>query len=133
MTVFKAAQASLNDAVATLSKNAYTVTAGTTGAATLTATQFVMGVYTQADGGAAANITTPTAAAIVALIKGCAVGTSFDFILRNLDAADAMTLVGGTGVTVVGAATAAATSCAHFKAVVTNVTASSEAVIVFRS
>jgi hypothetical protein len=129
--VFKTEQKSLNDAIATLSKQKMTVTAGTTGARTLSADEFVDGVFTQADGGAAANITTPTAAAIVAAIKGCEVGTSFDFILRNLDAADAMTLVGGSGVTVVGTATAAAASCSHFKGVVTNV--GTPAVLVFRS
>lgn len=129
--VFTASQPSLNDAVATLSKAVRPASTLGTGAVTLTTAQMINGVATIPDGGAAANITTPTAAAIVAAIRGAAVGTSFMFLMRNNDAADAKTLVGGTGVTIVGTAAVAATTTALCVVHLTNVTASSEAVTVY--
>jgi hypothetical protein len=134
MKVFKSAVPSLNDAIAQLSQNVYTKVDAASGAGsvTLTVDQFVNGIYVQADGGAAANKTTPTAAAIVAGIKGCKVGTCFSFMLRNEDAADAMTVVGGTGVTVKGTATVAATKNSIWVGYVVSVTASSEAVHLFQ-
>jgi len=56
----------------------------------------------------ARTITTPTAAAIIAA-TGSVVGTSFQFSYINL-AAYVATLSGGTGVTIVGLATTAATA-----------------------
>ena len=60
---------------------------------------------------AARNVTTGTAAAIIALASGYAVGDTTEFTLINLaGATHVLTLVGGTSVTIVGAATVAAAS-----------------------
>lgn len=57
---------------------------------------FIIGVPT-----AAANYTTDTALNIVNAIQGAVVGSTVQFILRNkAAAADTITLVGGTGVTI---------------------------------
>ena len=60
---------------------------------------------------AARNVTTGTAAAIIALASGYAVGDTTEFTLINLAAAThALTLVGGDGVSIVGSAAVAAAS-----------------------
>ena len=57
------------------------------------------------------NVTTGTAAAIIALAEGYAVGDSTQFTLINLAATThALTLVGGDGVSIVGSAAVAAAS-----------------------
>jgi len=84
---------------------------------------------------AARNVTTATAAAIVAeLGSGVRVGTTFSITLRNQAAATyAMTLVGGTGVTLDAdnTNTAAAASTRQFIGRVTNATSGAEAVTVY--
>lgn len=84
----------------------------------------------------AQTYTLPTAALIVAAINGCQVGQSFDVDVVNYG--DTTLTIGlGTGVTKVTIHTVAAvmtiaTLCAkRFKFVVTNVTAGSEAVVVY--
>jgi hypothetical protein len=72
--------------------------------------------------GGARTDTTPTAAAIVAAIKGCRIGTSFEFVLRNTaDQDETITLAGGTGVTISGTATVAQNNSKRWRAVVTAV------------
>ena len=129
--VFTASQPSINDAIATLSQQVRNIVTLGTGAVTMTTTEMINGVATIPDGGAAVAITTPTAAAIVAAIRGCKVGTMFEFIIRNNDAVDAKTLTGGATVTIVGTAAIAALTTALCKGVVTNATVSTEAVTVY--
>jgi hypothetical protein len=59
------------------------------------------------------NVTTGTAAAIIALASGYAVGDTTEFTLINLAATThALTLIGGTDVSIVGSATVSAASSA---------------------
>jgi len=76
----------------------------------------------------------PTAAAIVAAIPGCVVGTTFEFVLNNNDDTNTVTLNGAnTGVTYEGTATALAVGDAWlFRVVVTSITGGSEAVTVYQ-
>ena len=82
---------------------------------------------------AAATYTTATAAAIVAAIGGdCAVGTTFMVVVLNASAgANAITIAGGTDVTVSGVATVAQNASKVFLGSVTNVTAGSEAITLY--
>jgi hypothetical protein len=74
------------------------------------------------------NLTTDTAAAIIALTPGV-VGQAYEFTIINLSAsAAAITLVGGTGVTIVGSANIASASSANFFARV----ATSSTVVIYR-
>ena len=59
--------------------------------ATLTATQMLAGVITSTSAGTVA-MTTPTATAIMALIPGGGVGTTFDLIIDNSQGASTITL-----------------------------------------
>jgi hypothetical protein len=86
-----------------------------TGAATLTAAQIVSSrLFTF--NGTAGNLTTATAAQILAELSGEAVGDTFEIMIVNTDstAEDAATLVGGDGVTIVGGAAVAGSSSATF-------------------
>jgi len=68
---------------------------------------------------AARNFTTATAAQIVAALTDESTGTSFEFTIVNLAAAThAITLVGGTNVTIVGAAAVSAATSGTFVGVV---------------
>jgi hypothetical protein len=68
---------------------------------------------------AARNFTTATAAQIVAALTDEATGTSFEFTIVNLAASThAITLVGGTNVTIVGAAAVSAATSGTFVGVV---------------
>ena len=82
---------------------------------------------------AAATYTTATAAAIVAAIGGdCAVGTTFMMVVLNASAgAYAITVAGGTDVTVSGVATVAQNASKVFLGRVTNVTSGSEAITLY--
>jgi hypothetical protein len=85
----------------------------------------------------AGTFTTPTAAAIVAGINGCQVGTSFDLDIVNYGAAT-LTIGLGAGVTKTTIATVSSVLTMvtlvskRFKFVVTNVTPGSEAVVCVR-
>jgi hypothetical protein len=68
---------------------------------------------------AARNFTTATAAQIVAALTDEATGTSFEFTVVNLAASThALTVVGGTNVTIVGAAAVSAATSGTFVGVV---------------
>lgn len=121
MTVFKESQGSLNQALTTLAASKVTRTVEEGATQTLTVDEFINGVYHQLDGGTPGTHTTPTAALIVAAIKGCQVGTSFDFVVHNADAGDTLTVAAGDGVTAFGTLTVAATKNRLFRCVVTNV------------
>jgi len=103
-------------------------------ATTLTAAQSVNSLVVMTPT-AARNVTTATAAAIVAeLGSGVRVGTTFRIILRNQAAAThAMTLVGGTGVTLDAdnTNTAAAASTREFIGRVTAIASGSEAITMY--
>jgi hypothetical protein len=101
-------------------------------AVTLTAAELIEGLLLSVPV-AAINVTTPTAAAIVAGLESPKVGTAFDFFIRNTSAgANTITLVGGTGVTIVGTSTTAQNVASQFRAVVTNKTAGSEAISIYK-
>lgn len=103
-------------------------------ATTLTAAQSVNSLVVMTPT-AGRNVTTATAVAIVAeLGSGVRVGTTFRIILRNQAAAThAMTLVGGTGVTLDAdnTNTAAAASTREFIGRVTAIASGSEAITVY--
>jgi uncharacterized protein (DUF697 family) len=110
-----------------------TVVAAGNEATTLTAAQSVDSLVRMTPS-AGRTVTTATAAAIVAEIAGCRVGSSFRLILRNEAAAThAMTLAGGTGVTLQSdnTNTVAHAASREFIGEVTNVTSSSEAVTLY--
>lgn len=102
------------------------------GTATYTEAQVLGGLVLHDCGGGAATGTTGTAAAIVAALSGAAIGSSFDVHVRNTsDAAETLTVAGGTGVTVSGTATVAQNNAKTFRFVVTDAQAGSEAVTAY--
>lgn len=109
------------------------LTAATDAATTLTAEQAINGIVTMTPG-AGRNLTTPTAAAIVAAIPEPRVGARFELTVVNAAAAThAITLVAGDSVTlggVAGMATIAAASSVTYVFRVTNV--GTPAVTVYR-
>lgn len=107
-------------------------TIATAGAETLTAAQLIGGLILRDPAGAARTDTTSTAALLVAAIDNAVVGTSFEFVIRNTaDAAETITVAGGTGVTTSGTMTIAQNNSKRFKIVLTNVTATSEAATLY--
>jgi hypothetical protein len=80
--------------------------AAPTATGTLTVAQTVNAIL-ETDQSAAITLTTPTAALIKAAFPGAAVGTSFQLIVVNSGSNHAVTIEGGTDVTVVGVATVA--------------------------
>ena len=89
-------------------KQLQTVTNIADGASMVHTTAGILGGITTATLTTARTITTPTAAALISEL-GAVVGTSVQFSYINL-AAFVATLAGGTGVTIVGLATTAATA-----------------------
>lgn len=89
------------------------------GNATLTAAQFVGGLY-EIGGGTTATITTPTAAAVLAAFPNLQVGDCFDFCLVNGGSGTA-TMAGGTGVTPAAPGTVSTATMVVFRCVVTGV------------
>jgi len=101
-----------------------TAVALTDAAATLTAAQLVESKLFTITPTAARNLTTATAAQLLTLLTDEEVGTSFEFTIVNLAAeTHAVTLVGGTTVTIVGSAAVAAASSGTFVGVVTSASA----------
>ena len=84
-------------------------------AATATAAQLQNGLFTF--DGTAGNLTLPTVADLEAGMPSAQkVNSAFDFFVVNTDASDAITLVVGTGWTIVGVAAVSAVTSAHFRA-----------------
>lgn len=101
----------------------------TAGNVTLTGAQVRSGIITRDCNGGARSDNTPTAALIVAAVAGAAVGQTFDLIIHNISAAaNTLTLVAGTGVTIKGTATIAQSNVRCFQVRLDNVTAGAEAV-----
>ena len=84
-------------------------------AATATAAQLQNGLFVF--DGTAGNLTLPTVALLEADMSSAQkVNSAFDFFIVNTDASDAITLVVGTGWTIVGVAAVSALTSAHFRA-----------------
>lgn len=83
-----------------------------TSTATLTTTQLLGGILLGSPGSSAASYTTPTGTQIDAVLTSAKIGTCFDLSIQNVDGSGSgvITLVGGTGVTISGLATVAATA-----------------------
>ncbi len=94
---------------ASVSRTAATIADGASMVAT--AAHIVTNTIVTATPTTARAVTTPTAAAIIALLAGEQVGDCTEFTLTSL-AAFALTLTAGTGVTIVGSAVCAASSSA---------------------
>lgn len=82
--------------------------------------------------GAGFNDTTPAASALVALIPGCEVNSGFEIDIHNTTG-QTLTLVGGTNVTMSAATTTtvATGQTRRYRVVVTSITASAEAAVVY--
>lgn len=103
-----------------------------TGALVLTTSDFSRTFINRDPDGGAANITTPTAAALVAANPGKPVGFSISLWVRNeADAAETLTLVGDTGVTVDGDADIGQNNCKLFIFRFDNVTSGAEAITAY--
>ncbi len=104
----------------------------TAGAGTYTAAQIVGGLILRDPAGGARTDTTHTAAQILAAIPNAIVGSAIEFTVRNTaDAAETITVAGGSGVTTSGTMTIAQNNTKRFMLVFTNVTASSEAATLY--
>jgi hypothetical protein len=113
-------------------------TEATVGAVTYTVAQLLGGFINRDPNGAGRTDILPTAAALVAAIPGCQVGSGFVFTIRNnADAAETITLNAGTGGTLSAAGQSTTTSTIvqnnsrQFAIVFTNVTLGSEAYIAY--
>ncbi len=104
----------------------------TAGNETLTVAHLLGGYITRDPAGGARTDTTDTAANIVGAFNWATVGSSFEFTIENTaDAAETITVAGGTDVTISGTATIAQNNSKRFLCVFTNVTSSSEAVTIY--
>jgi hypothetical protein len=99
MTVFTAAQTSMDGAVTTLARNVMNRKSTTEDAVTLTASEVVNAIYHQTGTPGTSIKTLPAAAVLWAYITSAAVGTGFDFIIHN-GGDDTLTLAADTGATI---------------------------------
>lgn len=100
--------------------------------ATLSTAQILGGLILRDPSGASRTDTTETAANLVAAAPGVAVGSSMFLLIRNTaDAAETITIQGGTGVTISGTATIAQNNSKLFLVRFDNVTAAAEAVTMY--
>jgi hypothetical protein len=85
-----------------------------TATATLTAAQITSGMLVANPSTSAASYTLPTAASVDALLTNAKIGSTFNLSIVNLGTGSgALTIVAGTGWTLVGSATVAVTSSAQ--------------------
>lgn len=91
-----------------------------TGNQTLSADIVVGGLLNHDPSGAPSTVTYPAAADLIKKLGP--VGTSVDFVHRNLDASNAVTVTAGSGMTIEGTATIAAVSLRTWRIVVTSAT-----------
>lgn len=107
-------------------------TINTAGNVTYSAAQMFSGIITRDPNGASRTDTTATAAQIVAEMNNPVVGSSFHFTLDNsADAEETVTILTGSGVTIEGSASVDQGGHRTYNVVVTNATASSEAVTMY--
>jgi hypothetical protein len=80
--------------------------------ATLTVAQVTSGILLGSPGTSAASYTLPTVASLEATVSSAKVGSTFDLSVVNVDGSSSgvITLVAGTGWTIVGLATVVATA-----------------------
>ena len=98
------------------------VVEATAGVHTITAAELLSGLYLRDCAGGARTDTTVTATVLIAALKDARVGSSFRFIVENTsDAAETLTIAGGTDVTISGTATIAQSNSKEFIGYVTNV------------
>jgi hypothetical protein len=104
----------------------------TAGPVTLTPDQMFCRMYRRDCGAAARSDTTPTAANWIRALRKPPLNLSYTWTVYNNGAANTVTILPGTGVTIVltsgSAATAAFTAVRNFRVTFTNVTPGSEAV-----
>lgn len=118
--------AGITDAVATTRT---VTTDATAGNRTYTIAELIGGLILRDPAGSNRSDVTPTAAAIVAGIAGCIVGSAVECTIRNTaDAAETITITAGAGVTLSGTMTIAQNNSKRFVAVVTNAGSGTEAV-----
>lgn len=104
----------------------------TAGAGTYSAANIAGGIILRDPAGASRTDTTGTAAAILAQFLGAKVGSSFFVLVRNdADAAETITVSGGSGVTISGTATIAQNNSKLFMGVFTNVGSGTEALTLY--
>ena len=104
-------------------KKTTVTTDNTAGARTYTAAELLGGLILRDPNGAGRSDVTPTAAAIIAELDEPAVGSSFEFTIRNTaNAAETITVTAGTDVTLSGTMTIAQNNSKRFLAVVTSAT-----------
>ena len=95
-----------------------------TSTATLTAAQITSGLLVANPSTTAASYTLPTAASVDALLSNAKIGSTFNLSIVNLGTSSgALTIVAGTGWTLVGSATVAITSSAQVLAYKTDAAA----------
>lgn len=122
----------INDAVAT---STTVTTDATAGANTWSAAELIGGLLLRDPAGADRSDVTATAAQIVAGIAGAAVGSSFEFVIKNTaDGDEVITLTAGVGVTLSPTSITIRRGYSHrFRAVCTNVTGAAEAVTIYQT
>ncbi|GAB63098.1 MAG: DUF2190 family protein [Candidatus Jettenia sp.] len=122
------------DDINSLMKKASATAINTSGAGTYSAANIVNRVILRDPNGADRTDTTATAAEIVAAVVNPAVGACFILAVRNTADADGeiITVAGGANVTLTGYAKIARGNVGLFLVVLTNVTASSETVTIYR-
>ena len=100
--------------------------------ATLVASSVISGIMTSTPAGGAINLTTPTAALLVAADSIAAVGKGYPFTLINLNGTNAATILAGTGVTLVGNMVVALSTSGNFYLYYSNVSNGTQAVTIYR-
>jgi len=104
----------------------------TAGAGTYSAANIAGGIILRDPNGASRTDTTGTAADILAQFLRARVGSSFFLMVRNTaDAAETITVAGGTGVTISGTATIAQNNTKLFMGIFTNVGSGTEALTLY--
>lgn len=107
-------------------------TDATAGVKTYTAAELIGGLILRDPAGGSRNDVSPTAALIVAGFAGGVVGSSFEFTIRNAaDAAEAITLTAGDGVTLSGTMTIAQNNSKRFLCRLDNIGTGTEAVTIY--
>lgn len=108
-------------------------TVTTAGPVTLTPAQFVNGAWIRDPNGAGRSDTTPTAWDVIKSLPNPKIDERFEFFVRNTaDAAETITLVGGTGVTITGTATIAQNATCLFYGYIKGVTQATAAITLLR-
>ena len=114
------------------SKTTTVTTITTAGVATYTAAQMWGGFISRDPAGADRSDVTDTAANLVAAIQDAEIGSSFEFFVDNTaDAAEAITVTAGTGVTLSGAMIIPQNDGRRFLVVCNNVAGGTEAVTIY--